>query len=191
VNASRSARKHGHLLSVSPPPSSRWRSRVEHVTRERRCNTRQGEAPLRAAGSESCLRRRRCRAGTAAAGTSAVLRENAIVDPFVGTGAIVHQGHQGERDAADELLERIELSRLDATRRLDPEGRSEMGQYLTPLVVARFMASMLTPRADRVEILDAGAGVGSLAAAAVEAACGWRARRSREDRSGLLQLLRI
>ncbi|MBI3770559.1 MAG: Eco57I restriction-modification methylase domain-containing protein [Deltaproteobacteria bacterium] len=49
-----------------------------------------------------------------------------------------------------------------------------MGQFLTPLPVARLMASMVTPQQGTVNVLDAGAGVGSLAAALVAEACQWR-----------------
>ena len=66
------------------------------------------------------------------------------------------------------LVERTEMSRLDATRHLDPERRSELGQFLTPPPVARFMASMFEARAERLRLLDPGAGVGSLTAAFVE-----------------------
>jgi adenine-specific DNA-methyltransferase len=77
------------------------------------------------------------------------------------------------------LLERVELYRLDATRRLDPSQRSVMGQFLTPMPIARFMASLFESRRGNVRLLDAGAGVGSLTAAFVAAAC-LQAERPRE-----------
>jgi adenine-specific DNA-methyltransferase len=71
----------------------------------------------------------------------------------------------------DEFLERIELLRLDASRKLDPGRRADMGQFLTPLPVARMMASLLPMQSRTLCLLDPGAGVGSLCAAAVAAAC--------------------
>jgi adenine-specific DNA-methyltransferase len=78
-------------------------------------------------------------------------------------------------DSRGDLLERIDRYRSDASRQLDGAYRAEMGQFLTPPATARFMASFFTPQAEAVRLLDAGAGVGSLTAAFVEAACGWGA----------------
>ncbi|MDP2268736.1 MAG: N-6 DNA methylase, partial [Deltaproteobacteria bacterium] len=48
--------------------------------------------------------------------------------------------------------------------------RSDIGQFLTPGAIARFMASLFAPnRLDQVKILDAGAGAGVLFSAYVEA----------------------
>lgn len=47
--------------------------------------------------------------------------------------------------------------------------RADIGQFLTPVVIARFMASLFVPnRLDHVRILDAGAGAGVLFSAYVE-----------------------
>jgi adenine-specific DNA-methyltransferase len=52
------------------------------------------------------------------------------------------------------------------TRRAE---RSDIGQFLTPAAIARFMASMFAPnRLDHVRLLDAGAGAGVLFSAYVE-----------------------
>ncbi|MHB8418425.1 MAG: BsuBI/PstI family type II restriction endonuclease [Myxococcales bacterium] len=67
------------------------------------------------------------------------------------------------------LVDRTEVARLEATRRLDPSLRGELGQFLTPPPVARFMASLVEARGERIELLDPGAGVGSLTAAFVDA----------------------
>lgn len=67
----------------------------------------------------------------------------------------------------DWLLDSVEVTRHRAGRELNPARRSELGQFLTPLAVARFMAAMAQGSAGSVRILDAGAGVGSLAAAIV------------------------
>ncbi|MCU0494107.1 MAG: N-6 DNA methylase, partial [Chloroflexaceae bacterium] len=69
------------------------------------------------------------------------------------------------------LLDQVEFLRLDASRRLTDDRRSELGQFLTPPAVARLMASMLVCAGDEVVLLDAGAGVGSLLCAAVEQLC--------------------
>jgi len=47
--------------------------------------------------------------------------------------------------------------------------RSSIGQFLTPVTIARFMASLFERERENVRILDAGAGVGVLFAACVEA----------------------
>lgn len=69
------------------------------------------------------------------------------------------------------LLQRVEFLRLDAGRRLDPERKKELGQFLTPAPVARLMASMVNANEPLVSILDPGAGVGSLFAAVVSELC--------------------
>jgi adenine-specific DNA-methyltransferase len=69
------------------------------------------------------------------------------------------------------LVERVDLYRAAAIRKLDPEARAEMGQFPTPPTVARFMASLFGETDDVIRLLDAGAGVGTLTAAFVENAC--------------------
>jgi adenine-specific DNA-methyltransferase len=68
-----------------------------------------------------------------------------------------------------ELIEQVELFRLDANRQLDSRRRVEFGQFMTPAPIARLMASMLVCDTSEVSLLDAGAGVGSLLSAAVVA----------------------
>ncbi|HEV2382114.1 MAG TPA: Eco57I restriction-modification methylase domain-containing protein [Terriglobia bacterium] len=70
----------------------------------------------------------------------------------------------------------VESFRVEATRKLDLARRIELGQFLTPWPVAKFMAAMCGAEASEVRILDAGAGVGSLTAAVVAELCG-RERR--------------
>lgn len=70
-----------------------------------------------------------------------------------------------------ELRERVDLLRVDASRRLVPERRAEFGQFLTPIGVAGLMASMFELASDEVRLLDPGAGVGSLFAATVAELC--------------------
>ncbi len=71
------------------------------------------------------------------------------------------------------LLETVNFFRADVERKLDADSRAEKGQFLTSPSVARLMTSMLANRPTDLNILDAGAGIGSLSAACVVQACGW------------------
>jgi len=62
-------------------------------------------------------------------------------------------------------LDHIRKSFNGATNRAD---RSAIGQFLTPVAIARFMSSMFENGPQRVKILDPGAGAGVLFAACVE-----------------------
>ena len=70
-----------------------------------------------------------------------------------------------------DLLERVEFFRLDANRRLHTDRNAAWGQFLTPTPVARLLASLFEDRQGVVRLLDAGAGVGTLSAAAVADFC--------------------
>ena len=72
---------------------------------------------------------------------------------------------------ADSLLLAMDASRKEASLRLDPRQRIQMGQFLTSSPVATFMASMFDCTKSHVRILDPGAGTGSLSAALVLAMC--------------------
>ncbi|MGH9391433.1 MAG: Eco57I restriction-modification methylase domain-containing protein, partial [Vicinamibacteria bacterium] len=69
------------------------------------------------------------------------------------------------------LVDQADFLRLDASRRLDPKRQVEMGQFMTPAPIARFMASMFEAKQREIRLLDAGAGVGSLSAAFVGEMC--------------------
>lgn len=73
-----------------------------------------------------------------------------------------------------DLLEYVELLRIDASRQLARDRQSEFGQYMTPAATARLMASMFEPRVNAIRLLDAGAGVGSLTAAFVNETTRWK-----------------
>lgn len=73
-------------------------------------------------------------------------------------------------------IEYADKSRQRLSPSLDPKRRSELGQYMTPAPVARFMASLFDDLPKRVRLLDAGAGVGSLTGAFVREVCN-RAKR--------------
>lgn len=69
------------------------------------------------------------------------------------------------------VSEALEHRRLRATRDLDRRHRSALGQFFTPAPVARFMASLLEfPAAQPIRLLDPGAGIGLLTAAAAQQA---------------------
>ena len=81
----------------------------------------------------------------------------------------IHVQKPGLRPSA--VVERLDSRRLEVSRLLDPERRSRWGQFFTPSVIARFMASMFEAHVTEARLLDAGAGIGSLSAAFVEAMC--------------------
>jgi adenine-specific DNA-methyltransferase len=65
------------------------------------------------------------------------------------------------------LFGRIETLRKKLGKYLDPERRAQLGQYMTPSDVARLMAQFAGTPVGPVRMLEPGAGVGSLVAAAV------------------------
>jgi adenine-specific DNA-methyltransferase len=65
------------------------------------------------------------------------------------------------------MLDSVEVLRHRVSRGLDAERRWELGQFLTPARVAKFMASLARAEQDTVRVLDAGAGVGALTAALI------------------------
>jgi adenine-specific DNA-methyltransferase len=68
-----------------------------------------------------------------------------------------------------EIAELADFYRIDACRRLAQSNRSNLGQFLTPLPVATQLGGLFREHShDHVVLLDAGAGVGSLAATAVQ-----------------------
>lgn len=75
------------------------------------------------------------------------------------------------KSGADALLSPVEAARREASLRLDPRRRALMGQFLTPISVATFMARMFECQKSMVRFLDPGAGVGSLSAAFVAEMC--------------------
>jgi adenine-specific DNA-methyltransferase len=83
------------------------------------------------------------------------------------TRAAIHSD-QSEAEHAG-LVDRIDRFRM-ISRQQDDARRAELGQYLTPPDVARFMAGMFSRPPREVRLLDAGAGIGTLTAAFVEAA---------------------
>lgn len=62
-------------------------------------------------------------------------------------------------------IDEIEGRRLRVSSGLLPDRRRTLGQFFTPYVVARFMASMFSPPHGEIRLLDAGAGIGMLSCA--------------------------
>lgn len=56
----------------------------------------------------------------------------------------------------------IEVRRREANSRLDPDQRVELGQFMTPAPIAKFMASLFRNWGAVNSVLDPGAGIGSL-----------------------------
>ncbi len=68
---------------------------------------------------------------------------------------------------SERLLESIDLDRMSLSRKLDAASQAQLGQFMTPVLVARQLASMFRPISGEVRLLDAGAGIGSLGAALI------------------------
>ncbi len=65
------------------------------------------------------------------------------------------------------LLKQIDAFRQAASETLDPDLRPALGQYLTPLSMAIFMASLFSKIRKNLHLIDAGAGAGILSAATI------------------------
>lgn len=61
----------------------------------------------------------------------------------------------------------IDDIRLEANTKLNPSNKSILGQFMTPASIAQFMASLLTEN-NNVELIDCGAGIGTLTIAAAK-----------------------
>jgi adenine-specific DNA-methyltransferase len=83
-------------------------------------------------------------------------------DRTTATATLTHTRH------TDGLLKRVEARRL-ACMSHDRDHKRGFGQLFTPVATARLMAEMSVVHRNRLRVLDAGAGVGSLTAAWVEA----------------------
>ena len=99
---------------------------------------------------------------------SAPTAKSAVLPPcrppdVAGSLAVTH-------GAPSDLMAQIEERRLQVAQDLEAHNRESLGQVFTPAGVARFIASTAPelPAGASIRLLDPGAGVGSLAAAAVE-----------------------
>jgi adenine-specific DNA-methyltransferase len=66
------------------------------------------------------------------------------------------------------LTDSIDLKRIHLSSKLNLDQKSELGQFLTPAPIARFIAAQFTHLSGHLRLLDPGAGVGSLTAAFTE-----------------------
>lgn len=66
------------------------------------------------------------------------------------------------------ITDSTDINRFNLSAKLNPKQRSELGQFMTPAVVARFMAGQFNNLSGHINLLDPGAGIGSLTAAFVE-----------------------
>lgn len=69
------------------------------------------------------------------------------------------------------LTDSVDADRRAISHQLAPGTRKELGQFMTPASIGRFMASLFRPCQAEVQLLDAGAGMGSLLAAFVDEMC--------------------
>ncbi|MBE9260347.1 restriction endonuclease, partial [Dolichospermum sp. LEGE 00246] len=66
------------------------------------------------------------------------------------------------------LTDSTDINRFNLSAKLNPKQRSELGQFMTPATVARLMAGQFNNLSGHINLLDPGAGFGSLTAAFVE-----------------------
>lgn len=60
----------------------------------------------------------------------------------------------------------IDNIRIEANNKLDPANKSSLGQFMTPASIAQFMANLLSNDDKDIDLLDCGAGIGTLTIAA-------------------------
>jgi adenine-specific DNA-methyltransferase len=67
------------------------------------------------------------------------------------------------------LLSAIDHARITVSKSTDPAKKSQLGQFLTPVRTAKFMAGLFAAtNGEECRLLDAGAGIGSLTCAFLE-----------------------
>jgi tRNA1(Val) A37 N6-methylase TrmN6 len=67
------------------------------------------------------------------------------------------------------MFDQVDTLRREVSESLDEGRRAQLGQYMTPSRIARYMASLFNePATEEIALLDAGAGIGSLTAAFLE-----------------------
>src|ERR1700678_3494113 len=82
---------------------------------------------------------------------------------------------------ANRLVDAVDSLRAQAFNRSNLPRRSGIGQFPTPAIIARQMASMFEAAPKSIRLLDAGAGVGSLTAATLAELCQRRIKPNRID----------
>lgn len=68
----------------------------------------------------------------------------------------------------DDLKSSMETKRRHLSRNTDAKKKSQLGQFLTPNMTAKFMADLFPAHKGHCRLLDAGAGIGSLSSAFLE-----------------------
>ncbi|AFZ56301.1 Eco57I restriction-modification methylase domain-containing protein [Anabaena cylindrica FACHB-243] len=76
-----------------------------------------------------------------------------------------------DESICENLLTQVNSIHLTANNQLTQSHKIEMGQFLTPDAIARFMANMFDFELTEISLLDAGAGTGSLLTAVVFKLC--------------------
>lgn len=74
-------------------------------------------------------------------------------------------------DECSTFVEQIDLIRRQAITSLNSDRQNSLGQFFTPLSIAKLMSSMLSADRNIIRLLDAGAGIGVLTASFVAKAC--------------------
>lgn len=95
-------------------------------------------------------------------GTTAVEWADTARDPSSGSS-----GRASPRDLADRVITHGTLIQAAARKAIVPERQRRLGQYFTPMWVARLMASMVPHTDEPLRLLDPGAGAGTLFTALV------------------------
>ena len=62
----------------------------------------------------------------------------------------------------------VEHIRKTTNAKLNPKKKSELGQFMTPSVIAEYMASLFDDHKKEIKLLDCGAGIGSLTISAAK-----------------------
>jgi adenine-specific DNA-methyltransferase len=83
------------------------------------------------------------------------------------------------------LLPSIDQTRLLISKNTESKKKSQFGQFLTSEKTAAFMANMFPPANGNCQLLDAGAGIGSLSAAFLDRHRSYQATAQQKNRSQL------
>jgi adenine-specific DNA-methyltransferase len=94
---------------------------------------------------------------------------NSLIPPNQPVDTLNHRSNETIKPS-ECLVDLLERRRVVISPTLDPVRRARFGQFMTPSPVARKMVQMFGSYPQNVRLLDAGAGMGSLTAAYVEAA---------------------
>ena len=62
----------------------------------------------------------------------------------------------------------VEHIRKTTNAKLNPKKKSELGQFMTPSVIAEYMASLFDDHKKEIKLIDCGAGIGSLTISAAK-----------------------